>query len=95
LNSPASIRLPISDSASGLLRDFELNRSTRLLPDYRRLIANPPARAHVVDFEPNEVAAAELAIDGQIHGSRRRGRDIEQGMPDRSKAPLGFEQRAA
>ena len=57
---------PISDSASGLLGDFELNRSARLLLDYRRSIANLPARAHVVDLEPNEVAAPQFAVNGQI-----------------------------
>jgi hypothetical protein len=57
---------PISYSASGLLGDFELNWSARLLLDYRRSIANPSARAHVVDFEPNEVATRELAVNGQI-----------------------------
>ena len=53
---------PISDSASGLLGNFELNRSARLLLDYRRSIANPPARAHVVD---NEVAAPQLGVNGE------------------------------
>jgi hypothetical protein len=59
-------RQPISDSASGLLGDFELNRSACLLLDYRRSIANPPTRAHVVDLEPNEVAAPQFAVNGQI-----------------------------
>jgi len=60
---------PIFDSAPGLLGDFELNRLACLLLDYRRSIADPPAGAHVVDFKPNEVAAPELAVNGQIeHG---------------------------
>src|ERR1700740_2993515 len=42
------------------------DRSARLLLDYRRSIANRSARAHVVDFEPNEVVARELAVNGQI-----------------------------
>jgi hypothetical protein len=57
---------PISDSASGLLGDFETNRSAHLLLDYRCSIANPPARAYVVDFKTNEVAAPQLAVDGEI-----------------------------
>jgi hypothetical protein len=65
-SSATGLGQPISDSASGLLGDFELNRSARLLLDYRRSIADRPARAHVVDFEPNQVAAPELAVNGQI-----------------------------
>jgi hypothetical protein len=57
---------PLADSNTGLFGDFELNRSAGLLLDYRRSIANPPARAHVVDLEPNEVAAPQLAVNGQI-----------------------------
>jgi hypothetical protein len=49
-----------------LLSDFELNRSARLLLDYRRSIADRPASAHVINFEPNEVAAPELALNGEI-----------------------------
>jgi hypothetical protein len=49
-----------------LLSDFELNRSARLLLDYRRSIADRPPRAHVINFEPNEVAARELATNGEI-----------------------------
>jgi hypothetical protein len=65
-SSATEVGQPISDSASGLLGDFELNWSARFLLDYCRSVANRPARAHVVDFEPNEVAAPELAVNGQI-----------------------------
>jgi hypothetical protein len=51
---------PLADSDTGLFGDFELNRSAGLLLDYRCPIANPPARAHIVDLEPNEVAALSL-----------------------------------
>jgi hypothetical protein len=57
---------PLADSDTGLFGDFELNRSACLLLDYRRSIANPPARAHVVDLEPNGVAAPQFAVNGQI-----------------------------
>ena len=57
---------PLADSDTGLFGDFELNRSASLLLDYRRSIVDPPAGAHVVDFKPNEVAAPELAVNGQI-----------------------------
>ena len=57
---------PLADSNAGLFGDFELNRSACLLLDYRRSIANPPTRAHVVDLEPNEVAAPQFAVNGQI-----------------------------
>jgi hypothetical protein len=45
---------------------FELNRSARLLLDYRRSVADRPASAHIINFEPNEVAAPELAVNGEI-----------------------------
>jgi hypothetical protein len=57
---------PLADSNMGLFGDFELNRSACLLLNYRRSIANPPARANVVGLEPNEVAALQLAVNGQI-----------------------------
>ena len=57
---------PLADSNAGLFGDFELNRSAGLFLDYRCSIANPPACAHVVDLEPNEVAAPQLAVNGQI-----------------------------
>jgi hypothetical protein len=57
---------PLAYSNAGLFGDFELNRSAGLLLDYRRSIANPPACAHILDLEPNEVAAPQLAVNGQI-----------------------------
>ena len=55
----------MSDSASGLLGEFELNRSARLRLDYRRSIASPPAGAHVVDFEPRPFI--QKALEGGIN----------------------------
>jgi hypothetical protein len=84
---------PISDSASGLLSDFELNRSACLLLDYRRSIADRPARAHVVDFEPNEVAAPELAVNGEIE-HRKISFAAFQSEPDPDRPDILRLQRA-
>jgi hypothetical protein len=57
---------PVVDRAPSLLGDLKLNRSPGLLLDHRRSIANFPAGEYVVDPQPHEVAASELAVDGQI-----------------------------
>ena len=57
---------PLGDRALGLLGNLKLNRSSGLLLDHRRSIANSPANGYVVDPQPHGVAAPELAVDGQI-----------------------------
>ncbi len=57
---------PLADSASGLLRHLELDRPASLLLDHGRSIPDPPTGTLVVDFQPNEFATSELAVDGQI-----------------------------
>ena len=57
---------PVADRAPGLLGDLKLNRPPGLLLDHGRSIANSPAGQYVVDPQPREVAAPELAVDGQI-----------------------------
>jgi hypothetical protein len=68
VSTPVSVEgsRPLADCAPGLLGDLELDRLTGLLLDHRRSIANPAAGAHIIDPHPNEVAAPELAVDGQI-----------------------------
>jgi hypothetical protein len=57
---------PLADRAPGLLGDLELNRPGGLLLDHGRTIANLPAGEYVVDPQPHQIAAPELAVDGQI-----------------------------
>jgi hypothetical protein len=57
---------PVSDGGADLLRDLELHRPAGLLLDYRRSIANSPAGEHIIDPQPDEVAAPELAVYRQI-----------------------------
>jgi hypothetical protein len=60
---------PIADSGAGLLCDLELHRPTGLLLDHGRSVPHPPAGTHVVNFQPDEIAASQLAVDRQIeHG---------------------------
>src|SRR3954452_18213404 len=57
---------PLSDRAARLRRDLELHGTACLFLDDRRSVANPSAGTHVIDPQPHQVAASELAIDGQI-----------------------------
>ena len=59
-------RLATRRRQHGSARNLELHWPAGLLLDYRRSIANPPACAHILDLEPNEVAAPQLAVNGQI-----------------------------
>jgi len=56
-------------AARVLLCNLELHRPTGLLLDHGRSFPNPPAGTHVVNFQPDEIAASQLAVDRQIeHG---------------------------
>ena len=57
---------PLADSSTGLLGDLELHRPASLLLNDGRAIANSPASEYVIDPQPNEIAAPELAVDRQI-----------------------------
>jgi len=51
---------------AGLLHDLELNRPAGLVLDNRRPVSHAASRRDVVDPKVNEIAAAQLAIDGEI-----------------------------
>jgi hypothetical protein len=53
---------PFADSGAGLLCDLELHRPTGLLLDHGRSVPHPPAGTHVVNFQPDEIAASQLAV---------------------------------
>jgi hypothetical protein len=57
---------PVCNRCSGRLSDLELNRPTGFLLDYRRSITHPAARTHIIDLQPNEVTAPELAVDSEV-----------------------------
>jgi hypothetical protein len=57
-------RLP--HSSTGLFGNLELYWPTSPLLNDGRAIANSPASEHVIDLQPNEIAAPELAIDRHI-----------------------------
>jgi hypothetical protein len=57
---------PLADSSAGLLGDLELHRPASFLLNDSRAIPNSPADEHVIDPQPDEVAAPELAVDRQI-----------------------------
>jgi len=60
---------PIADCCSGLLGDLELDRPAGFPLDYRGTVLHPASHAHVAHLEPHEVAAPELAVDGEIKQS--------------------------
>jgi hypothetical protein len=84
---------PFADSNTGLLGNFELNGSARLFLDYRRSIANSPARAHVVEFESNEVAALKLAVNGRLNIARSRLRPSSWSLTRIVQTSFGFKGR--
>jgi hypothetical protein len=47
-----------------LLGDFESDRATGLLLNYRRSISDTAGSAQVIDFQSNQIAPPELAVDG-------------------------------
>jgi hypothetical protein len=57
---------PLADSSTGLIGNLELHRPASLLLNDGRAIANSPASEHVIDPQPEEIAAPELAVDGEI-----------------------------
>jgi len=59
-------RLATRRRQHGSARNLELHWPAGLLLDYRRAIANSPASEHVIDPQPDEIAAPELAVDRQI-----------------------------
>jgi hypothetical protein len=60
---------PIADCCSGLFGDLELDRPPRFLLDYRGAVLHSVSDAYVAHPEPHEVAAPQLAVDGEIKHS--------------------------
>jgi hypothetical protein len=49
-----------------LLGDLELHRPARLFLDHGGAVPHLAADTYVVDLQPHEVAAPQLAVDGKI-----------------------------
>ena len=60
---------PSRDQSSGVFRDFELNRAARLALDDRYAFADTIADNELGDPRTDEVAAPQLAVDGEIEQS--------------------------
>ena len=67
-NAPAGVEScePLADSRTGLLGNLELHRPASLLLNEGRAVANSPASEHLIDPQPDEITAPELAVDHQI-----------------------------
>src|SRR5271170_5578249 len=57
---------PITDCCSGLFGNFKLDRSAGFLLDHGSAVPHLASAAYIVDPEPHEIAAPQLAIDGEI-----------------------------
>jgi len=64
--SEADLRQPVLGSRIGPLGDFGLNWSPRLLLDHGAAVSDPATDADVIDFQADEITAAELAIDRKV-----------------------------
>ena len=60
---------PSRDRSTGVFRDFELNRAARLALDDRYAFADTIADNELGDPRTDEVAAPQLAVDGEIEKS--------------------------
>jgi hypothetical protein len=63
---PTDAHKPFMDRCPGLPGDFELNRTTGLLLDYRRTVPNLPFDLDIADLHPHKITTSKLAIDGQV-----------------------------
>jgi len=54
------------DRGPGLLRDFELDWSPCLFLDHGATVPHPATGAYVVNLQPGEIAASELAVDRKV-----------------------------
>src|SRR6516225_5720193 len=57
---------PVLQRGSGLFRDLKLNRTAGLVLDDRRPLSHTAARSYVVDPKADEIAATQLAINGEV-----------------------------
>ena len=57
---------PLLQRDAGLLHDLELNRTAGFVLDNRRSVSHVAACRDVVDPKADEVAAAQLAVDGEV-----------------------------
>ena len=65
------------DGLSRLLREFEPHRPTGLLLPNSCPVSGVAMRSHVVDADGHHVAAAQLAIDGEIKKSEVTGAPLQ------------------
>jgi hypothetical protein len=56
----------IVDGVPGLIRQLELDRPTRLFLPNRCVIHRIAVSCNVLDLDSDDIAAAKLAVDGQI-----------------------------
>ena len=57
---------PLADSSTGLVGNLELDRPASLLLNDGGAITHSSASEHVIDPQPDEIAAPEFAVDRQI-----------------------------
>ena len=83
--APASnVGKPSLDRGSGLLGDLELHRPARLLLNDGCAVTDPTADADILDLQPHEIAAPELAVDREVEQGEVAGSALHlEPDPDR------------
>ena len=56
----------VVDCLTSLFRQFELDWPPRFLLPHRRPIDRVPVRCNIIDFDSDDVATTELAVDRQV-----------------------------
>ena len=76
-------RDPGRDRVPRLLGDLKLHRSLGLLLHDDRRGSDPTALDHIVDAKPDQIAPAQLAVDGEVEQREFPGSMIQlQSNPD-------------
>ena len=74
---------PGGDRVARLLGDLKLDRTLGLLLHDNRAGGDPTALDHIVNMEPDQVAPAQLAVDGEVEQREFPGSMIQlQPNPD-------------
>ena len=62
----ASVDEPGEPAVAGLLRQLELDRLLSFLLDDACAVTSGGVHDHLADLQPDQIVAAELAVDGQV-----------------------------
>jgi hypothetical protein len=84
---------PVADGSTGLVGNLELHRPASLLLNDGRAIANSPASRHVIDPQPDEIAALSLLSTARLNIARSRFRPSSWSLTRIAQTSSGFKGR--